>query len=87
MSYRVYLIKNREDRTYIGLSDDIDRRLEGHNSGISRWTKYRGPWRLHWVSHLQPTLGKARKLEHLLKCQKGGVGLTPLIEINGTYRR
>ena len=79
MSYRVYLIKNREDRTYIGLSDDIERRLEGHNSRISRWTKYRGPWRLHWISHLQPTLGEARKLELLLKYLMSGAGLPALL--------
>ncbi len=48
--YRVYIIRNPTGRLYIGLSDDIGRRLTQHNSGVSKWTRHRGPWELVWQS-------------------------------------
>jgi predicted GIY-YIG superfamily endonuclease len=39
VAYRVYVIQNHEGKFYIGLSDDVARRLEEHNTGQSRWTK------------------------------------------------
>src|SRR5438445_7890719 len=45
MVYRVYVIQNQEGKFYIGVSDDVARRVEQqHNSGQSRWTKRRRPW-------------------------------------------
>ena len=74
MAYRVYVIQNRERKFYIGVSDDIARRLEQHNTGQSRWTKGRGPWRMIWQSE-ELSLSEARKLENRMKRQKGGHGL------------
>ena len=71
--YQVYVIQNSEGRFYIGLSDDVARRLTDHNLGVSTGTRYRGPWTLRWTSDLM-TLSEARKLENWLKRQKGGVG-------------
>ena len=48
--YRVYAIRNDVGRIYIGLTDDLDRRLAQHNSGISKWTKNRGPLSRIWSS-------------------------------------
>jgi putative endonuclease len=73
MEYRVYVIQNREGRFYIGISDDVNRRLDEHNSGISKWTKGKGPWSLAWTSEAQ-SLSEARKLENRLKRMKGGEG-------------
>src|SRR5215471_1975141 len=69
--YRVYVIQNREGKFYIGLSDDIGRRINQHNIGDSRWTRRRGPWVLIWQSE-EMNLSDARKLELLFKRQKGG---------------
>ena len=71
--YRVYILQNRARRFYIGLSGDIPRRITQHNSGESRWTTAKGPWILVWQSD-EFSLGDARKLENLLKRQKGGAG-------------
>ncbi len=72
--YRVYLITNLKGLRYIGLSDDVSRRLEQHNAGLSQWTASRRPWSLTWQS--EPlSLSEARRLENLLKRQKGGAGL------------
>ena len=74
MVYRVYVIQNREGKFYIGVSNDVGRRVEQHNSGQSRWTKGHGPWTIVWQSGELP-LSEARKLENRLKRQKGGHGL------------
>ena len=85
MSYRVYLIENPRGRTYIGLSDDVDRRVRDHNEGLSKWTRSRGPWKLKWISRKFEVLGEARKLENLLKRQKGGAGLKAKLLENGEF--
>jgi len=74
LNYRVYIIRNPQGRHYIGLSDDVKRRVLQHNDGVSNWTRSRGPWNLIWHSDAL-TLSDARKLENLLKRQKGGAGL------------
>jgi putative endonuclease len=71
--YEHYVIQNTAARYYIGLSADIEKRLQDHNEGISKWTKFRGPWQLVWTSD-SLSLTEARKLENLLKAQKGGTG-------------
>jgi predicted GIY-YIG superfamily endonuclease len=71
-SYRVYVLESA-GKFYIGLTADLARRTAQHNSGISRWTKGKGPWVLRWQSD-RLSLGDARRLENLLKRQKGGTG-------------
>jgi putative endonuclease len=78
MVYRVYVIQNREEKFYIGLSDDVDRRVQQHNSGVSKWTRGKGPWTPIWQSR-EMSLSNARKLELLLKRQKGGDGFYRII--------
>ena len=85
MSYSVYLIENPLDRMYIGLSDDVDRRVRDHNEGVSKWTRSRGPWKLVWISREFEVLGEARKLENLLKRQKVGAGLKAKLFENGEF--
>lgn len=71
--YQVYVLRNPDDRHYIGLSSDVENRLLQHNAGASKWTaKYR-PWNLVWLS-APLNLSEARKLENQLKRQKGGNG-------------
>jgi len=65
-SYRVYILQNCKERFYIGLTDDLARRLKQHNGGESRWTKLRGPWRVAWKSD-ELSLSDARNLENRLK--------------------
>jgi len=76
--YRVYILINQDGRRYIGLSENVSKRLADHNSGISTWTAKYAPWRLHWVSR-EYSLGDARRLELKIKRQKGGAGLETLM--------
>jgi putative endonuclease len=80
--YRVYILRNSEGRFYIGLSDDVARRIEQHDSGQSRWTKERGPWTILWQS-AELSLTDARKLENRLKRQGRGKGF---YTITGLHR-
>ena len=82
-AYRVYLLRNPTGLRYIGLSDDVVRRVQEHNQGVSRWTRGKGPWNAEWTSTPR-SLGEARKLENLLKRQKGGVGLAPILLREGS---
>ena len=78
MTYRVYVIQNRDGKFYIGLSDDVDGRVQQHNVGVSKWTRGKGPWTLIWQS-ADMNLSDARKLELLLKRQKRGDGFFRMI--------
>ena len=80
MVYRVYVIQNREGNFYIGLSDDVDRRITQHNAGVCKWTRGKGPWTLVWQSD-DLSLSEARKLENRLKRQKGGNGFFHIMEM------
>lgn len=76
--YHVYVLRNPSGRLYIGVTNDVNRRLSQHNAGESKWTaKYR-PWELLWTSR-SLNLGEARRLENLMKRQKGGDGLKTLL--------
>ena len=84
-AYQVYVIQNPAGRFYIGLTEDVELRLQQHNEGISKWTRTRGPWNLVWTSsHM--SLGEARKLENLLKKQKGGSGFYRMTGITDERR-
>ena len=80
--YQVYILRNECGRSYIGISAEVQRRVEQHNAGVSRWTRGKGPWELTWVSRPM-ALGEARKLENLFKRQKGGGGVEGLKRMHG----
>ena len=81
--YRVYVLQNAAGKFYIGLSADVPRRLEQHNSDGARWTKAKGPWALRWMSEAL-LISDARKLENLLKRQKGGRGFFSITGLSGS---
>jgi len=49
-TYHVYILQNCQGKFYVGLSDNVARRIEQHNAGKSRWTKGPGPWSIVWQS-------------------------------------
>ncbi|RJQ26535.1 hypothetical protein C4577_03200 [Candidatus Parcubacteria bacterium] len=43
--YYVYILQSLKDnKTYVGYTDNFERRFEQHNSGRSKSTKHRSPW-------------------------------------------
>ena len=69
--YYVYAIRSEtRNYTYIGLSDDVNRRLEEHNSGKNKTTKPYRPFSLILTEQFE-TRAEARKREKYLKSGSG----------------
>ncbi len=79
MAYIVYAIKSLIDkRIYVGMTMNIERRLDEHNKGRTRSTKGYKPWILIFSEEVE-TRNDARKLE---KYYKSGCGKEILKKIN-----
>jgi predicted GIY-YIG superfamily endonuclease len=51
MKHYVYLIKSDKDGSiYTGCTDNIEKRLDEHNAGLSQYTKTKMPWMLKWYA-------------------------------------
>jgi putative endonuclease len=74
MDYWVYVLANPEQKTYVGQTADLDRRLAQHNEPNFRGTVHtkrrKGPWRL---IHSEPfsTRAEAMRREKALKTGRG----------------
>ena len=65
-----YIIQSQVDNSYyIGHSSDINKRLEYHNEGLSRYTSKKIPWKLVYIETFH-TKGEASKRELFLKKQR-----------------
>jgi len=71
MPWKVYILKSFvANKTYVGFTNDIDRRISEHNFGKSMYTKRYMPWR---VIHTETydTMIEAQKREKYLKAASG----------------
>ncbi|MDP6402921.1 MAG: GIY-YIG nuclease family protein [SAR202 cluster bacterium] len=66
MPFFVYVLKNPDDRYYIGQTSDLELRLRRHNEGRAFWTKTRVPWTV-LASKEFDTRGEAMAEERRLK--------------------
>ena len=72
--YFVYVLRNRDDRLYIGFTTELERRVRQHIEGKSGWTQGRGPWEL--VYHeVYNTRAEAIKRERNLKSGRPNMDL------------
>ena len=63
MSYFVYILYSKLARKhYIGSSENVDKRLEAHNSGLSKYTCMANDWKIIYQIIL-PTKTEALILE------------------------
>ena len=70
MKYFVYILESKSrDRFYIGSTENLDRRVEFHNSPQARWTKRFQPWVLRYFEEFE-TRSEAVIRENELKRQK-----------------
>ena len=69
--FHVYVLRSdKTGRRYIGSSQDIESRLNEHNSGYSLATKHGVPWKL--IHHEEfPTCSEAVRRERFYKTGKG----------------
>jgi len=68
--FYIYVIKSAKGKMYTGHTNNIERRLEEHNSGLCKSTKIDNDWRLVY-SEAFGSRGEAMKREKWLKT---GVG-------------
>lgn len=71
MIYSVYVLRSlKSGKYYVGMAIDVERRLDEHNKGKSKFTSGHVPWELIY----QETIGiaiEARKREKYLKSSAG----------------
>ncbi|MFK5956346.1 MAG: GIY-YIG nuclease family protein [Planctomycetota bacterium] len=68
------LISTVEERTYVGVTLDVDRRLRQHNGeqlGGAKATRRGRPWKLHTVLGMFPNRSEAQQAEAVFKRKKG----------------
>ena len=76
----VYLLLSEKDkRTYLGSTDNIERRITEHNQGKTPSTKNRRPLQLIYQEEFD-TLIEARNREHYLKTREGRVDLKEIFK-------
>ena len=67
MNCFVYIIYSKSaDLFYVGATNDVNRRIERHNSGVETFSKKYRPWQLVWFTK-KPNKAEAFKLEKKLK--------------------
>jgi putative endonuclease len=66
--FHVYVLANEHGKNYIGLSDDVARRLNQHNEGLSKWTNGKGPWSITWTSEAMSRSAVKRLPEKSMFC-------------------
>ncbi|MFA4996365.1 MAG: GIY-YIG nuclease family protein [Patescibacteria group bacterium] len=70
MFYVYVLSSTNYKKSYVGCTDNPDRRIKEHNSGKMAFTKRFKPWELIYHEKFE-TLGEARKRESYLKTSAG----------------
>ncbi len=78
MAFFYVLESKKNGRFYYGSTTDLKRRLEEHNRGKTKATRYLIPWLLRYYEEY-PTLKQARKREYQVKRWKSRVKVLELI--------
>jgi putative endonuclease len=69
--WHVYVLRSvRNGRLYTGSTNDLDRRLEEHQRGKSRYVRHAGPFELVYTEEYGTRL-EARRRELFLKSGRG----------------
>ena len=66
----VYILQNDIDKINIGQTNNLDSRLDRHNSNQCKFTKNKGPWRIIFSESFE-TRSEAMNREKFLKSGKG----------------
>ena len=77
--FTVYVLKSEKDgKYYIGITNDLEKRLIRHNKGYSRYTKNKGPFKAVYKEEYG-TNSEARRRELYLKSLKSKLAIEKLI--------
>jgi putative endonuclease len=84
MAVFVYVLQSLADSTfYTGMTESLDRRLEEHNSGKSKFTSGHMPWKLIYFEEVMDFI-EGRKREKYLKSAAGRRFILKWINQNGS---
>ena len=78
----VYVLVSRAGRTYVGVTTDLERRLQQHNGALpggARATRAHRPWEIGRVEGPLRSRGRALSLEYTLKQSRGRARLTVVL--------
>jgi putative endonuclease len=68
MNWFVYIAKSKVGFYYVGITTNVDKRIQAHNSGNgSQMAKQQGPFNLMYKSKTYPDKSSARKRESQIK--------------------
>jgi len=71
MKYFLYILKSLEhEKTYVGITNDLERRLNEHNNGKSNYTRKFKPWKIFYKEELNDRK-TAREKEKYYKSSAG----------------
>jgi len=77
--FYVYILRSKKDGSYyVGYTSHLQKRVERHNQGRSKYTKGKVPLYLVYYKKFQ-TKREAMKMEKLIKSFKGGEAFKTLI--------
>jgi putative endonuclease len=77
--FYTYAIRSlKVNRIYIGLTENIERRVKEHNNGLTKSTQFYRPWELFYSEKFEDRLS-ARKKEKYLKSGCGREFLKSLL--------
>jgi len=80
MGYYIYIIQSQKNNSYyVGQTNNIEDRLKRHNSGRSKYTKNKLPWKLVYTEVFK-TRKEAVKREKEIKNKKSRKYIEILIE-------
>ena len=69
--YYVYILQSERDQSrYIGVTEDLKRRLQEHNNGNARYSSTKRPFKIVWYSAFTIKT-KAHEFEKYLKSSSG----------------
>lgn len=67
IAWYVYIVKCKDKKLYVGITNNVDKRIKLHNQGLAcRFTKYRKPVKLIYKEECD-TKSEARKRELEIK--------------------
>ena len=76
----VYILQSEvNNRYYVGSTIDLERRLDEHNTGKSKYTRLTRPFKLVFVEKFENVI-EARKLEYKLKKKKSRLIIEKIIK-------
>ncbi|MCX6149640.1 MAG: GIY-YIG nuclease family protein [Ignavibacteriales bacterium] len=80
MSFTVYILHSSSvDKYYIGQTNNLERRINDHNSGYSNFTKTGKPWTVVYSKEFT-TRSEAMKFERKLKSSKSKLFIEKIIK-------